>query len=98
VSQHSNYTKFILIAFGIKDDGINRQDKIFAASKLQIYLTLSRGKWVDFIARDIIFSDKTMHDIHYTKQLTLQIDLIEQLYDLLERMQKRSQYALDIAD
>jgi NTE family protein len=49
-------------------------------------------------ARDIIFSDKTMHDIHYTKQLTLQIDLIEQLYDLLERMQKRSQYARDIAD
>jgi hypothetical protein len=52
VSQHSNYTKFILIAFGIKDDGINRQDKIFAASKLQIYLTLSRGKWVDFIGKN----------------------------------------------
>jgi hypothetical protein len=41
-----------LIAFSIKDDGINRQDKIFAASKLQIYLTLLRGKWVDFYRKE----------------------------------------------
>lgn len=47
--------------------------------------------------RDIIFSDKNLHNIKISKFITRQIELIEHLYDFFEKSDKSNQEPAEIA-
>ena len=46
-------------------------------------------------AKDIIFSDKTMHNLKMSKVMTRQIQLIEKLYDFFEKADNKSRVLSD---